>query len=100
MPVPGPPPSRACNNPSAAKWTNPCGTSPFPPRRNSRSPAFSPLRVVAQDTPLTVLGHESGHLFLAYASIPDPNDPTAKPMIGFGGAHWSFVFNSEASLDE
>ena len=21
-------------------------------------------------------------------------------MIGFGGAHWSFVFNSEASLDE
>jgi uncharacterized protein (TIGR03437 family) len=62
--------------------------------------AFVPLRVVAQDTPLTVLGHESGHLFLAYASIPDPNDPTAKPMIGFGGAHWSFVFNSEASLDE
>ena len=59
-----------------------------------------PLRLAAQDTPLTVLGHESGHLFLAYASIPDPNDPTAKPMIGFGGAHWSFVFNSEASLDE
>src|ERR1035441_4281831 len=59
-----------------------------------------PLRAAAQDTPLTVLGHESGHLFLAYASIPDPNDPTAKPMIGFGGAHWSFVFNSEASLDE
>ena len=21
-------------------------------------------------------------------------------MLGFGGAHWSFVFNSEASLDE
>src|ERR1022692_1962547 len=59
-----------------------------------------PLRLAEQDTPLTVLGHESGHLFLAFASIPDPNDPTAKPMIGFGGAHWSFVFNSEASLDE
>jgi uncharacterized protein (TIGR03437 family) len=58
------------------------------------------LRATEQDTPLTVLGHESGHLFLAYASIPDPNDPTAKPMIGYGGAHWSFVFNSEASLDE
>jgi uncharacterized protein (TIGR03437 family) len=62
--------------------------------------ALVPLRAAAQDTPLTVLGHESGHLFLAYASIPDPNDPTAKPMIGYGGAHWSFVFNSEASLDE
>src|SRR5450759_2681213 len=48
------------------------------------------LRAAAQDTPLTVLGHESGHLFLAFASIPDPVDPTAKPMIGFGGAHWSF----------
>jgi uncharacterized protein (TIGR03437 family) len=59
-----------------------------------------PARAAAQDTPLTVLGHESGHLFLAYASIPDPNDPTAKPMLGYQGAHWSFVFNSEASLDE
>ena len=59
-----------------------------------------PVRGAAQDTPLTVLGHESGHLFLAFASIPDPNDSTARPMIGFGGAHWSFVFNSEASLDE
>jgi uncharacterized protein (TIGR03437 family) len=62
--------------------------------------AVVPVRAPSQDTPLTVLGHESGHLFLAYASIPDPNDPTAKPMIGYGGAHWSFVFNSEASLDE
>jgi uncharacterized protein (TIGR03437 family) len=58
------------------------------------------VRAAAQDTPLTVLGHESGHLFLAYASISDPSGATAKPMIGYGGAHWSFVFNSEASLDE
>lgn len=62
--------------------------------------ATVPLRSGAQDTPLTVLGHESGHLFLAYASVPDPSGSTAKPMIGYGGAHWSFVFNSEASLDE
>ena len=62
--------------------------------------AVVPQRAAAQDTPLTVLGHESGHLFLAYASIPDPSDPTAKPMLGYGGVHWSFVFNSEASLDE
>jgi uncharacterized protein (TIGR03437 family) len=62
--------------------------------------ATVPVRATARDTPLTVLGHESGHLFLAFASVPDPNDPSAKPMIGYGGAHWSFVFNSEASLDE
>ena len=58
------------------------------------------VRAAAHDTPLTVLGHESGHLFLAFASIPDPVDPNARPMIGFGGSHWSFVFDSEASLDE
>jgi len=68
----------------------------YPPDPN----ALVPLRAAAQDTPLTVLGHESGHLFLAFASIPDPTGPTAKPMIGWGGAHWSFVYNSEASLDE
>ncbi|MEO8595353.1 MAG: hypothetical protein ABI759_18675 [Candidatus Solibacter sp.] len=58
------------------------------------------VRAAAQDTPMTVLGHEAGHLFLAFASIPDPGDPTARPMIGFGGSHWSFAFNSEASLNE
>src|ERR1035437_1426023 len=59
-----------------------------------------PLRASSGDTPLTVLGHESGHLFLAFASIPDPDDANLRPMIGYGGSHWSFVFNSEASLDE
>jgi uncharacterized protein (TIGR03437 family) len=59
-----------------------------------------PLRAPSLDTPLTVLGHEAGHLFLAFASVRDANDPGAQPMIGFGGSHWSFVFNSEASLDE
>jgi large repetitive protein len=62
--------------------------------------ATVPVRAAAQDTPLTVLGHESGHLFLAFASIPDPAGSTTKPMIGYGGAHWSFVYDSEASLDE
>jgi uncharacterized protein (TIGR03437 family) len=62
--------------------------------------AFVPLRGAARDTPLTVLGHEAGHLFNAFASIRDPNDPTSKLMLGYGGSHWSFLFNSEASLDE
>ena len=62
--------------------------------------AIVSLRAPSMDTPLTVLGHEAGHLFLAFASVPDPTDPTTQPMIGYGGSHWSFVFNSEASLDE
>ena len=55
-------------------------------------------RAVSGDTPLTILGHEAGHLFLAYASVKDEDGN--KPMLGRGGVHWSFVFNSEASLLE
>ena len=62
--------------------------------------ATVPARAASHDTPLTVLGHEAGHLFNAFASIRDPNDPARKPMLGYGGSHWSFLFNSEASLDE
>jgi uncharacterized protein (TIGR03437 family) len=59
-----------------------------------------PARSASQDTPLTVLGHEAGHLFNAFASVRDPKDPTNKVMLGFGGSHWAFTFDSEASLDE
>jgi uncharacterized protein (TIGR03437 family) len=52
------------------------------------------------DTPLSILGHETGHLFLAYASIRDPADPSARPMLGNQQAHWIFNFNSDASLLE
>jgi uncharacterized protein (TIGR03437 family) len=57
-------------------------------------------RIPSGDTPLTVLAHETGHLFLAYASVKDPNDPSSQPMLGYGGVHWSFVYDSEASLLE
>ncbi|HXK02330.1 MAG TPA: hypothetical protein VMS37_07995 [Verrucomicrobiae bacterium] len=62
--------------------------------------ALVPARASAGDTALTVLGHEAGHLFNAFASIADPANPSNKIMLGFGGVHWSFLFNSEASLDE
>jgi uncharacterized protein (TIGR03437 family) len=59
-----------------------------------------PARATIRDTPVTVIAHESGHLFLAYASVRDPNDSSARPMLGFQNAHWAFTFNSEASLLE
>jgi uncharacterized protein (TIGR03437 family) len=62
--------------------------------------AVVPARITSKDTPLSVLGHEAGHLFLAYASIRDPADPKARPMLGRQSAHWAFAFNSEASLLE
>ncbi|MCC6391172.1 MAG: hypothetical protein IT167_11265, partial [Bryobacterales bacterium] len=58
------------------------------------------LRGTTGDTPLTILAHETGHLFLALASIRDPADDSLRPMLGAGLAHWSFNFNSEASFLE
>jgi len=59
-----------------------------------------PARAMSRDTPMSVIAHEAGHLFLAYASVRDPDDGAARPMLGYQGAHWKFVFNSEASLLE
>lgn len=59
-----------------------------------------PQRFTARDTPTTVLAHEAGHLFLAFASVPDPNNPAVPAMLGRQSAHWGFTFNSEASLLE
>ena len=52
------------------------------------------------DSAMTILGHEAGHLFLAFASVRDPQNADAKIMLKSDGAHWSFDFNSEASLLE
>ena len=49
---------------------------------------------------LKLLGHEAGHLFLAYASVPDPNDPAGQPMLGIENVHWAFNFNAEGSFME
>jgi uncharacterized protein (TIGR03437 family) len=62
--------------------------------------AVVPSRSASRDTPLTILGHESGHLWLAFASVREPGNLEARPMLGRQGAHWSFTFNSEASLLE
>lgn len=62
--------------------------------------AVVPARQAAKDTPITVLAHEAGHLFLAYASVRDSQAARNRPMLGYQNFHWSFVFNSEASLLE
>ncbi|MGJ5817330.1 hypothetical protein [Paludibaculum fermentans] len=55
---------------------------------------------ITGDNTMTLIGHEAGHLFLALASVRDPLNPLARPMLGTQNAHWSFNFNSEASLLE
>lgn len=71
--------------------------SQYPVDPDSRVPA----RFSIGDTPITTLAHEAGHLFLAFASVRDPFDPSRRPMLGGqASAHWAFTFNSEASLLE
>lgn len=55
---------------------------------------------ITGDSTLSLLAHEAGHLFLALASIRPPANPDARPMLGAGFAHWSFNFNSDASVLE
>lgn len=62
--------------------------------------AIVPARATSRDTALTVLGHEAGHLFLAFATVSNPDNPDDKPMLGRSFVHWNFAFNSEASLLE
>ncbi len=59
--------------------------------------AFVSRRFPAGDTPLTVLGHEVGHLWLALVSTREGN---SSPMLAANLVHWNFLFNSEASLLE
>ncbi len=55
---------------------------------------------ITGDSTMTILAHEAGHLFLALASVRDPERPGDLPMLGAQLAHWSFNFHSDASLLE
>ena len=57
-----------------------------------------PGRSGTGDTGLSVLGHEAGHRFMAWTSVRDESGTPF--MWGRSNVHWSFNFNSEASLDE
>ena len=52
------------------------------------------------DTPVSILAHESGHLFLALVSVPSPTGASFPPMLGAGLAHWAFPFHTDASVME
>lgn len=58
------------------------------------------LRQASGYNTLKLIAHEAGHLFLAYASVRDPSDPNARPMLGIQQAHWAFNFDAEASFME
>lgn len=60
-----------------------------------------PIPGLLGDSMLTVLAHEVGHRHLAYPQFVDPETgEDSDLLLGRQIAHWSFFFNSEASVLE
>jgi uncharacterized protein (TIGR03437 family) len=51
-------------------------------------------------TTISTLGEESGHRWLAYLRYPFEGNPTSNVLLGRDNAHWSFFFNTDASVME
>ncbi len=50
---------------------------------------------------LSILGQEAGHRFLSYVRWRDPQGPPdSTELLGRGLTHWSFFYNSDASVVE
>ncbi|MCZ6750431.1 MAG: Ig-like domain-containing protein [Acidobacteria bacterium] len=53
------------------------------------------------DSTLSILGQETGHRFLTYVAFDDPEGSSnSTALLGRDLQHWSFLFNSEASVME
>ena len=59
------------------------------------------IPILGQNTTLSVLGQEAGHRFLVYTRFLDSaTGQLSSALLGRQNAHWSFFFNSDASVEE
>jgi hypothetical protein len=57
-------------------------------------------KFLGENTTLSVLGQEVGHRWLAFMEFRDRNGQSSDLLLGRGQAHWSFFFDSDASVME
>ena len=57
-------------------------------------------KFLGENNTLSVLGQESGHRWLAFLEISDHNRQRSDILLGRDVAHWSFFFDSDASVME
>lgn len=57
-------------------------------------------KFLGENTTLSVLGQEAGHRWLAFLQFTDHNRQRSDALLGRDQAHWSFFFNSDASVME
>jgi hypothetical protein len=66
----------------------------------SKYPDDPAQRVLGENSTLAVLAHETGHRWLALFEFRDHNGATSEQLLGRGASHWSFFFDSDASVME
>jgi hypothetical protein len=66
----------------------------------SKFPADPTTKFLGENNTLSVLGQEVGHQWLAFLQFSDVNRQPSDALLGRDKAHWSFFFNSDASVME
>jgi hypothetical protein len=57
-------------------------------------------KFLGENSTLSVLGQEVGHRWMAYVDFRDRTGTRSKSLLGRDDAHWSFFFDSDASVME
>jgi hypothetical protein len=57
-------------------------------------------KFLGENSTVSVMGQEVGHRWLAYMNFRDHNGVSSDALLGRDLAHWSFFFNSDASVME
>jgi len=66
----------------------------------TKYPATPSQRFLGEDSTLSLLGHETGHRWLALLRFSDDSGRLSSELLGRDDAHWSFFFDSDASFME
>ena len=66
----------------------------------SKFPDNPTQKVLGENNTLSVIGQEAGHRWLAFLRFRDADGRNSTALLGRDLAHWSFFFNSDASVME
>jgi hypothetical protein len=66
----------------------------------SKYPEEPATRFLGENSTLSVMGQEVGHRWLAYLRFSDHNRQPSEALLGRDSSHWSFFFDSDASVME
>lgn len=66
----------------------------------TKYPTSPTQRFLGEDSTLSLLGHETGHRWLALLRFRDDQGRRSDELLGRDQAHWSFFFDSDASFME